>query len=477
MSTTVAFRFPLGRYHATPWDRNVNEGAVEWPPSPWRILRTLVATWYTRWPELPAPVLDGLLDALGDPPAYRTPPAAPGHTRHYLPDLNHIRGETGQTDLTLDPYLWVPRDAELLVRWDADLAEEQREVLAKLVELVPYLGRAESVCEARLVDADPLVDATWWRPSASGARTVRLLAPTRPVQRAVLELSTVEVRRRRRTVPMGTTWITYGCEPAPVVSKAARAEPIPSQVTAVRYAIVSRAPMASTQGVLLAEEVRRRVIRALDGGRREVVGYGRALTDHQHAHWLPLPAARDDGTLGSVLVWVPAGLTGEEVARIAATRMRHLPGRRGGDDGYEIKGFPEMDLLLQAAGPVGMVAPELCGPARQWRSLTPYLPVRHRKPMRETLDDYLANDVATELRYRGLPSATVARRHPEDGLPDRWALPFRRYRIRDRLSEGRPGLGLVLTFAEEVHGPLVLGQLSHFGFGLFTPDTSPDSAI
>ena len=52
--TTLAFRFPLGRYHANPWDRAVNEGATEWPPSPWRILRALVATWHTRWPDLPA---------------------------------------------------------------------------------------------------------------------------------------------------------------------------------------------------------------------------------------------------------------------------------------------------------------------------------------------------------------------------------------------------------------------------------------
>jgi len=39
----ISFKFPAGRYHATPWGRHVNEGAVEWPPSPWRILRALEA--------------------------------------------------------------------------------------------------------------------------------------------------------------------------------------------------------------------------------------------------------------------------------------------------------------------------------------------------------------------------------------------------------------------------------------------------
>src|SRR6266508_6988675 len=72
MSVVLAVRFPLGRYHATAWDRSVNEGAVEWPPSPWRLLRALVATWYTRWPQLPAPALDELLDLLGRLPQYWT---------------------------------------------------------------------------------------------------------------------------------------------------------------------------------------------------------------------------------------------------------------------------------------------------------------------------------------------------------------------------------------------------------------------
>src|SRR5580658_3683286 len=114
MGTILAIRFPLRRYHANPWDRAVNEGASEWPPSPWRLLRALVATRHTRWPDLPASVLESLLDSLADPPSYRTPRTLPGHTRHYLPDLEHRKGETGGTALTLDPFLVVRRDDELL---------------------------------------------------------------------------------------------------------------------------------------------------------------------------------------------------------------------------------------------------------------------------------------------------------------------------------------------------------------------------
>lgn len=464
MSVTVAIRFPLGRYHATPWDRSVNEGAVEWPPSPWRLLRALVATWYTRWPELPAPELDRLLDALGGPPSYRVPDVVPGHTRHYLPDAEHRKGEPGRTDLTLDPYLLVDRDAELLVRWEAvELTGQQRETLAKLLELVPYLGRAEAVCQARLVAGGPEPELGWWRPEGEGGESVRLLAPARPVQRAALELGTVEVRRKRRTVPPGSVWVTYRRErPA---GAAAPAELELPGVEAVRFAVVAEAPFRASHGVLLADEVHRRVTRVLDGGRPELLGHAGAATDHRHAHWVPVPDP-DGWSVGGLLVWVPTGLDPGEVAAVIGVSNRRMSGRRG-PEGYEVKGFPPTRLLLQAAGPVGQVAPELCGPARVWRSLTPYLPVRHRK--RESLDEFLAVDVGRELGYRDRPAATVTRLDPADGLPDRWAREFRRYRMNEHLGQSRRGLGLRLEFEEPECGPLLLGQLSHFGFGLFTP--------
>ena len=44
----IRFLFPAGRYHATPWGRHVNEADVEWPPSPWRLLRALIATWHRK---------------------------------------------------------------------------------------------------------------------------------------------------------------------------------------------------------------------------------------------------------------------------------------------------------------------------------------------------------------------------------------------------------------------------------------------
>jgi CRISPR-associated protein Csb2 len=473
MGTTLAIRFPLGRYHANPWDRAVNEGTSEWPPSPWRLLRALVATWHTRWPDLPAPMLDALLDSLADPPSYCTPCATVAHTRHYLPDLDHRKGEPGRTDLTLDPFLSVSRDDELLIRWDADLAGDQRAALAKLAELLPYLGRAESVCEARIVDGDPVPDESWWRPDGEGSRRVRLLAATRPISRDALEATTVDIRKRRRTVPSGTTWISYAAgepvtEPAPVRTVSAA-----DLVTAIRFAVTGPVPMNATHGILLADEAHRQAGHELtkaglsDSGRKEILGSNGAATDHGHAHWIPLPAwGEKPQAVRHLVIWVPRGLRTQEVRAVLG--LRAMSGRRGGaEDGYEVRGFPPVEVLFQAAGGIEQVAPELCGPARHWRSLTPYLPVRHRK--RESFEDYLTADVRTELGYRDLPVAVVTPCDPESRLPDRWAREFRRYRMTENMSRSRPGLGLRLEFTEPVAGPVLLGQLSHFGYGIFIP--------
>ena len=116
------------------------------------------------------------------------------------------------------------------------------------------------------------------------------------------------------------------------------------------------------------------------------------------------------------------------------------------------------------------VTPELCGPARRWRSLTPYLPVRHWHRNRQTLAEFLATDVNAELSYRDPSANPVRQAHPDARRPETWARGFRRYRMKENVGKARRGLGLVLEFPEAVPGPLLLGQLSHFGYGVFVPD-------
>ena len=464
MAVTLALRFPLGRYHATPWDHTVNEGVTEWPPSPWRLLRALVSTWHLRWPDLDAGMVDRLLAELSGAPAYRTPESRSGHTRHYLPDLAHRTGQSGATDLTLDPFLLVPATDPVLVHWsDARLDRKMRATLAKLAELVPYIGRSESVCSVELMDGAPEPDACWWHPRPAGDG-VRLLAPSPGVTRAQLEVSPTGLRRQRRLMPPGSRWVYYQ---VPAAVRPAQAPQRRRPVEVLRWTLDTDAPFMARYGVLATDLLRSGALRQLErhGIRApaEVLGKQgreRVSDDHAHAHWFWLGDGRGpSAVVRDLALWVPGGAPADVMAAMLAHR------RLQGPANYTPEGFRAGSLFLVAAGPVANVLPELVSPnTLVWESRTPYLPVRHRK--RQSLDSFLAEDVSFQLRYRDHPALTELSLLPDN---DQWARRHRRYRMKQTMADRTDGFRLRLTLEARIDGPLAMGELSHFGFGLFEP--------
>jgi CRISPR-associated protein Csb2 len=176
----LAFRFPAGRYHATPWGRNVNEADVAWPPEPWRILRALIATWWRkgerdRWSEVN---LSALIDALAEqPPIYKLPECAVHtHTRHYMP-------APVKTTLVFDAFARLPTDAEIIAAWpELTLPESLFALAANLACGIGYLGRAESWadCEARSEWDISAANCLPYGSSQADGEPVRLIAPRTP---------------------------------------------------------------------------------------------------------------------------------------------------------------------------------------------------------------------------------------------------------------------------------------------------------
>lgn len=472
MGTTLSVTFPMGRYHATRWDGGANTSDVEWPPSPWRILRALIAVWHTRWPDLPAAEFDAVLERLGAPSAYWTPEVSPGSTRHYMPDVAHSTATTGNTDQVLDAFLAVPPAQQLLIRWDCDLTLEERSVLGKLTELMPYLGRSESVCEASLVERDRTPNATWWRLGESGpdVERVELLSPDGPNRRDLLEATTVQTRRARRLIPLGSRRVTYGrsCpEPAmPVAIDEARIE-------CLRFELSSQVPVRARNAVLAADAMHGLITGALSRAGYDVArvvgsdgnGGGRQ-SDHDHVHIVAIsrshsPVLAHD-TIGALLVWMPSPMS-DSVAGAIANAAFTLDTREDLSDGMATQ-----RLLAAGAGRVDHIAPDLVGPSRSWISAMPYLPVRHRKK-NQSDEDFLGQDIEFECRYRGLTAPGHIDRIQGRDVAGQIAQ-FRRYRSNEHLVHQRRGVYLRLHFAEAVNGPLLLGQLSHFGFGLFIPE-------
>ena len=180
----LAFRFPAGRYHATPWGRNVNEADVAWPPEPWRLLRALIAAWWrkgdrARWSEDDlARLIDTLAETL---PEYSLPAGAiHAHTRHYMPTGGLDKGRP-KTTLVFDAFVRLPAGSTLVAAWPrATLGTKAFVFAADLARAIGYLGRAESwtECEALAewhgdVNCRPLDGAPEGDP-------VRLLAPHTP---------------------------------------------------------------------------------------------------------------------------------------------------------------------------------------------------------------------------------------------------------------------------------------------------------
>lgn len=145
----LVFRFPAGRYHATPWGRHVNEADVAWPPEPWRVVRALIASYWrktdrNRWSEAD---LERLVHHLASsPPIYRLPVGpVHAHTRHYMPTPPKT------TTLVFDAFAHLPKGEPIVVAWPSvNLDRDLLAFVSDLADGVGYLGRAESwtECEA-----------------------------------------------------------------------------------------------------------------------------------------------------------------------------------------------------------------------------------------------------------------------------------------------------------------------------------------
>lgn len=463
MPTTLALRFPWGRYHATPWGRHLNEGVVEWPPSCWRLLRGLYATWRSRTPEMEEERVESLLDALATPPTYWLPEATNGHSRHYMPDSSHRLGFDGNADKAFDPFMVFERDREVFVEWDIELEKGLRATLERLVSLLPHVGRADSICDARVLEVADEPTGERAEPIADGSEGLgtRLLVPTRPVNLEALAVDTTDLRSRRLASPPGTKWVEYRIPALPDTRRRrtpARPHDTPK---AVRWAIVTSAHPSIYSTVAMCDVLRYACMSKFgrmhdDAASAILTGKdagGVPLTGHRHAHYLAMDTDRD-GLIDHFVVWVPGGLGPKELDALAA--LRDLRGYG------HIREFRSCRLGLEVVGSIDQAAPELVGPSRTWRSATPFAPPRHRK-RKQTPEEFVTAEVVRELANRDLPE------------PDRVghnagrALAFRRHRIRDRLEDAVNASMISVEFSDAVRGPITIGAHSHQGLGMFVP--------
>lgn len=214
-------RFPFGRYAATPWYRSRREhvGNVEWPPSPWRIARALVASAYALGGAELAEQAAGLVRKLAtDDPTYRLPHAVETVYAQWMPTLEFDdspggsqRSENGHTLLALDP------ETPLVVRWQLELSPEDHVLFAELAENIRYLGQSVAVCELELVSESPSLSDGYrdavprppGDPVPNRCKLVTVFAPKSDVTLDQLGLSTRPGSVRAMPVPPGARRLDY----------------------------------------------------------------------------------------------------------------------------------------------------------------------------------------------------------------------------------------------------------------------------
>lgn len=481
----IEFRFLSGRYHATPWNHHVNEGVVEWPPSPWRFLRALVATWHLKaTTEVREDQVRRIVELLaGECPVYVLPSASAAHLRHYMP----LYG--GKTTKVFDTFLDVRTGAVIMAFSDVDLDPALIGVLDVLLERMGYFGRAESWVEARRVDAargdfnaapvgEPAVEGRdsdtvsvlvpWsadeyavWREGALQSRLqtatedLRAKAARKGKEAAATKLSKAQIAREEGNLPgdifhallvetgemrkagwdrpPGSRWVDYrrpSVDTAPrQVLRRKRPGALP---TVARFSVASAVLPRITRAISVGNRVRVSLMSWSDGAAvfaGHETGTEEPMLGHRHVHVLP-ECHRDDDRISHLTLWAPLGF--DAVARSALDR---LAGVWGDHD--------ELRLVLLGVGTPDDFPWDPCtDPGRdpgcpyfavssEWRSLTPFVPTRHPKVAKSgapKLDGDGAwigspeHDVVRLLAEQGLPKPTIARM--ERGVVGRRAVPW-----------------------------------------------------
>lgn len=513
---TLSIRFTGGHYHATPWGKAHNEGDVEWPPSPWRMLRALLATGYAKLPEWQSGQIPGTAVALIEKlasvlPCYWLPKAIGTHTRHYMPVP--AKSTPGKTALVLDARAVTGIDHQpLLVHWDTALENDEEALFLKLSLGLGYLGRAESWTQCELIkdmpiteewvtpcegDSAPVHRPGWeqialiapvsghdyvqWRKHSleQSSQGQKLTAAQRKKQEALypadlvacLQAETGWLQKNGWSQPPGTRKVLYWRPAKDAIGVTAPA-PVPARpkktaqfaLLAIAADARSRAPMPLVHRTLPQAELLHRTVASFVGKAQsnqaaaELLGRdeeNKPLTGHRHAHILPIGLLKQDRHLDHILIWAPGGLGSSSQAILRKIRTTYMKGGVG-TLALRFAGAGTSEDFRQVPGVSAFI-----GESRSWQSLTPLVLPRFRKKTGRNTPD---GQVIAELASRSIPAPENIEWLRDESMDLRH---FIRTRRRGAPPPEDYGYAIRLTFAEPVTGPICLGYASHFGLGFF----------
>lgn len=483
----IELEFPAGRYHATPWGQNVNEGIVEWPPSPYRLARSLVDVCRRRRPNWDDQRLGNVLRCLVSPLGFFLPPATSSHTRSFL--SSNTRNPTDKAKI-FDAFVVIDRGQKLLAAFDVEPENSVRHDLEDLLAELNYLGRSESWVRGRVSEGGQMpfnclpaaytderngkeaVTLACLRPEAEyHSLRVKPVASGSKHGKPARELTWLEAISMSTADLLREGWSEPPSQKSVVCLRDSNAlTPRPkkhrclftSRFAAAKYALHGTVRPRVTDTVPFAERIRT----ILMGIHKKVLGddfaavsplfsgkdkQGRPATRHEHVFILPLDDD-GDGRIDHLLIKAARPFEASELDALDRLRRVRQPGGR-----------PELMLVLSS-----LMAESTNISSRTWASATPFVTRRHHRRGRGDYMDWMAQEVRRECGFHGIPEPETIEWIDQTGTEGR-ALRWMEF-VRNRKGK-RPlrGHGALLTFGEPVAGPFALGALCHFGLGLFNP--------
>ncbi len=521
MAVTIQLTFPAGRYHATPWGRHVNEGAAEWPPSPWRLLRGLIAVWKRTCRDVSSDQAERVLQQLVRSPRLSTT-FAPRRPHTTLHALGRKRGPQDRA-LVLDTFVSVGRNDPLLIGWpEASLREEDETCLRRLIGNLNVLGRAESWVEAQMNSLTGPFDAVEWNcvpapdtnenavsvlcsdpATCFGDENYPVLDPKKLARGKVnpseflfdcpswhLCLDTETIHAARWPIVPGAKWVNYTRPEERLLVNVIHRRPHQEKPTFARFLLDAPVLPLVIDTLPVAEAFRRAVMGCFgtwcgrhqnDSGayrrmdERDMFAsplfsgkdkHAVALTGQRHAHYLPGAVDCDVRHIRCMTMFARDGFDPPELSAMAS--LKNLTVGRLGTLRVQLIGLGQSQDFDRT----------LSGPSSTWRSLTPFL--GHCNIGRIGKSRYLRKGLRREWRrlaeqvpeFQNVELCDIVELSPEEvanrGGPQ--AREFRRARSKHGGREAYRAAAMYrLVFSRPISGPICLGYASHFGMGLFVP--------
>jgi CRISPR-associated protein Csb2 len=503
MPLIIEQTFPLGRFHATRWRQNSFEDSFgEFPPSPYRLLRALTARWFQYARETgdnDTKRRDELLQKIAaELPSYSLPEFTwrGQPLKQYIPYKVEWTGKgaadaaykKAQTTLVEDHYRLLPPDALLFWNWEnLNLEKEQKDLLDQLLKRVLYFGRAESFSRLRRVEeisSELKTNCSLSEKSITNAVPVLVQTPNQKLNIAALLDFTDGKELRGRAVPPGTAWFYATLPKKPFAEPSTvRGRRFPTDLTFLQFAVGDVVPPPIKEWVKVTERFRGSVIKNLSRqltereeatykilthSQREEVSLitgkdadGNPLQGHKHAYFFLYP--NKQGFPTRLIAWRKEPFKENEIEAMLVAAKKPIHWGYNLED-WSVKLVP---LPFKSKIPDGLLTK-----AQTWISATPFVPPtqRHRfrkngreRPIRTPEEELIklfqkAEKSVPEVEMINKESTWVKLHETKER---------RLFRQKFHTSWVRPGCWLRLKFSEPISGPLLFGDSSHYGLGLF----------